>query len=180
VAEGRRRGLWSYVLHENSSVEDQPVKLKERLRTSAATVNPAQPSKSEPAQDPVAQLSRVPPGIQGELSPADQAGAAELRTRQRRGLLRQHALSREDKPKRERFLTWADLFERRLIRSKTQGRRLWEAGKMPRPVHLSERVIAFRESEIEAWAASRQYEPSFGAFGKRLSPEQAARKRTQV
>jgi predicted DNA-binding transcriptional regulator AlpA len=157
-----------------------PTKLKNRQCGGGAVIDPAQPPKPEPAKDPVPQLSPIPPRICTDLGAADQAAAAELRTRQRRGILRPAALSREHKLKAERFLTWADLFERGVIRSKTQARRLWEAGKMPRPIHLSERVIAFRESEIEAWAASRQYEPSFGAFGKRLSPERAARKRAEA
>jgi predicted DNA-binding transcriptional regulator AlpA len=58
----------------------------------------------------------------------------------------------------ERFLSWADLFARGLINSKTQARRLWMRGDFPKPVHLSQRVIAFRESEIEAWAATRTAE----------------------
>jgi predicted DNA-binding transcriptional regulator AlpA len=57
--------------------------------------------------------------------------------------------------KLDRFLTWADLFDRGVISSKTQARRLWESGKFPAPVHLSQRVIAFRESEIDVWAAAR-------------------------
>jgi predicted DNA-binding transcriptional regulator AlpA len=61
--------------------------------------------------------------------------------------------------KPERFLTWADLFERGVVSSKTSARRLWEAGLFPKPVHLSERVIAFRESEVEAFAASRRHAP---------------------
>lgn len=70
----------------------------------------------------------------------------ELRARQQRGL-------RGDPPP-ERFLTWADLFERGVVSSRTQARRLWTRGKFPKPVHLSERVIAWRESEINAWIAA--------------------------
>jgi predicted DNA-binding transcriptional regulator AlpA len=70
-------------------------------------------------------------------------------------------LSRHN-PKSERFLTWPDLFERGLVSSKTQARRLWERGRFPKPIHLSERVIAWRESEIEAWVAARRYEPASG------------------
>jgi predicted DNA-binding transcriptional regulator AlpA len=63
----------------------------------------------------------------------------------------------ESKP--ETFLTWKDLFARGLISSRTSARRLWTQGKFPKPVHLSERVIAWRESEIDAWAASRVHAP---------------------
>ena len=58
-------------------------------------------------------------------------------------------------PRPEHFLTWDDLFARKLVSSKTQARRLWLRGAFPKPVHLSERVIVFRESEIEAYVASR-------------------------
>jgi len=143
------------------TTKDQPVsKLERKLRDSAADVEPLElPDREhEPTDvDDVPPLSRVPAGVR-ELDPADQAAAAELRTRQRRGLLRQHALSREHKPNAERFLTWADLFERGLIRSKTQARRLWERAAFPKPVHLSQRVLAFRESEIEAWLQARMAE----------------------
>jgi predicted DNA-binding transcriptional regulator AlpA len=61
--------------------------------------------------------------------------------------------------KPERFLSWRDLFERGVVSSKTQARRMWNTGRFPKPVHLSERVIAFRESQIEAYMASRQYDP---------------------
>jgi hypothetical protein len=77
-------------------------KLKRKLRDSAADVEPLElPDREhEPTDvDDVPPLSRVPAGVR-ELDPADQAAAAELRTRQRRGLLRQHALSREHKPSR--------------------------------------------------------------------------------
>ena len=59
------------------------------------------------------------------------------------------------KQQAERFLGWDDLFERGFFKSRTQGRRLWEKGQFPRPVHLSERVIGWKESEIEEWVASR-------------------------
>jgi hypothetical protein len=98
--------------------------LKNRLCGGGAVLEPAQPPKPKPAEDPDTPLSRVPLGVRAELSAADHAAAAELRTRQRRGLLRQHALSQHHKPECDRFLSWADLFERGVIRSKTQARRL--------------------------------------------------------
>jgi predicted DNA-binding transcriptional regulator AlpA len=58
-------------------------------------------------------------------------------------------------PKPERLLNWSDLRERGLVSSKTQTRRLWERGLFPRPIHLSERVIAWRESEINGWLETR-------------------------
>jgi predicted DNA-binding transcriptional regulator AlpA len=132
-------------------------KLKRKPRTSTAPVEPKEPPQPKQPKAPTPpSLSRVPPGVCTELSAADQAAANELRSRQRRGLLRPHALSREGRP--ERFLTWADLFERGLIRSKTQARRLWERGLFPQPVHLSERVIAWREESIELYAATRTAE----------------------
>jgi predicted DNA-binding transcriptional regulator AlpA len=128
------------------------------------------PPEPESAEADTASLSRIPLGVRAELSLADQAAAAELHTRQRRDFLQQQALSREHKPQPERFLSWGDLFDRGLVRSKTQARRLWEAGKMPRPVHLSPRVLAFRQSEIESWASSLQYAPVLAAGGKRRRP----------
>jgi predicted DNA-binding transcriptional regulator AlpA len=80
-------------------------------------------------------------------------------------------------PKPERFLSWRDLFERGIVSSKTQARRLWEAGKFPPPVHLSERVIAFRESEIEAWVRSRRHDPQPAHGIAAESQQRAARKR---
>jgi predicted DNA-binding transcriptional regulator AlpA len=80
-------------------------------------------------------------------------------------------------PKPERYLTWSDLEERGLISSRTSARRLWTQGKMPKPVHLSERVIGFRESEIEAWAASRIYDPQPPHGIAVESQARAARKR---
>jgi hypothetical protein len=64
--------------------------------------------------------------------------------------------------KPESYLGWADLFERGLVRSKTQARRQWEKGRFPRPVHLSERVIAFKESSVEHYATDPEnyFEPS--------------------
>jgi predicted DNA-binding transcriptional regulator AlpA len=62
-------------------------------------------------------------------------------------------------PRPERFLTWEDLFERGLVSSKTQARRLWEHDAFVRPVHLSQRVICWKESEIEKWIASRTSTP---------------------
>jgi predicted DNA-binding transcriptional regulator AlpA len=59
--------------------------------------------------------------------------------------------------KPERFVGFAELIERGLIKSKYQARRLWERGLFPKPVHLSERVIAFRESDIDRWVASRTH-----------------------
>jgi predicted DNA-binding transcriptional regulator AlpA len=139
-------------------VEDQTVPLKRRLRSSAAAVEPVKPPQPAPPKDRAPPLSRVP-DVRGKLSATDQAAANELRSRQRRGLLRKRALDREGRADRpERFLTWPDLFERGLISSKTQARRMWEQGLFPKPVHLSERVIAFRESEVDAWAATRSTE----------------------
>jgi len=57
------------------------------------------------------------------------------------------------------YLSWRDLFARGVVSSKTSARRLWGRDLFPRPVHLSERVIAWRESEVEAWAASRVHAP---------------------
>jgi len=62
-------------------------------------------------------------------------------------------------PRPERYLSWRDLFARGVVSSKTSARRLWGRDLFPRPVHLSERVIAWRESEVEAWAASRVHAP---------------------
>ena len=62
--------------------------------------------------------------------------------------------------KSERFLTWGDLFARGVVSSKSQARRLWGRGLFPTPIHLSERVIAWRESEIDAWVAARRYDPA--------------------
>jgi predicted DNA-binding transcriptional regulator AlpA len=78
--------------------------------------------------------------------------------------------------KPERFLSWRDLFERGAVSSKTQARRLWDEGKFPKPVHLSERVIAFRESEIEAYMASRVYDPQPAHGIAAQSQQLAARK----
>jgi len=83
-------------------------------------------------------------------------------------------------PKPERFLSLHDLLERGIVSSRTSARRLWEVGKFPRPVHLSERVIAWREGEVEAWMRTREYAPTFGASGKRLTPAQARHKRAQA
>jgi predicted DNA-binding transcriptional regulator AlpA len=54
-----------------------------------------------------------------------------------------------------RFLSWEDLFALGVITSRTQARHLWEAGKFPRPVHLSKHTLAWPESVIQAWIASK-------------------------
>jgi predicted DNA-binding transcriptional regulator AlpA len=91
------------------------------------------------------------------VSPArphnETTAANDLRTRQRRGLIRKTSNLRGDPPP-DRFLTWVDLFDRGVVSSKTQARRLWERGLFPKPVHISERCIAWRESEINAWIAA--------------------------
>jgi predicted DNA-binding transcriptional regulator AlpA len=88
-------------------------------------------------------------------------------------------LGADNKLKPERFLSWRDLFERGVISSKTQARRLWERGEFPKPVHLSERVIAFRESEIDAWAAARTHNPQPAHGVAAQSQQLAAHKRTR-
>jgi predicted DNA-binding transcriptional regulator AlpA len=128
-------------------------KLKQQLQGGTAPHEPVKPQKSSQPQQPnQPPPNQAPPAR--KLSVAEQAAAAELRTRQQRGLIRR-PMSRGEPPP-DRFLVWADLFELGVITSKTQARRLWERGAFPRPVHLSERTIAFRESEILAWMASRQ------------------------
>lgn len=125
-------------------------KLRQKLHGGTAIPEPVSP-QPEP-QDPPQQQPPGPP--QRKLSAAEQAAADELRTRQRRGLLRRTAM-RGEPPAGERFLTWGDLFDLGIISSKTQARRLWERGDFVKPLHLSERVIVFKESEVLAWMAQR-------------------------
>jgi predicted DNA-binding transcriptional regulator AlpA len=79
-------------------------------------------------------------------------------------------------PKPVRFLNWRDLLERGLVSSKTQARRLWERGLFPKPLHLSERVIAWREDEVEAWAQSRRHDPQPARGVAAESQRRAARR----
>lgn len=128
-------------------------KVKSRLLGSAAPAKPRNPQQSEQTSEQGAEQPShgPPPNLPPWLTKV--APACELRMHQERRLLRRRVLSREHRP--ERFIAWAELFERGLVSSRAQARRLWERGEFPRPVHLSERVIAWRESEIDAWIASR-------------------------
>lgn len=125
-------------------------KLKQRLRGSTAPYEP----KKKPKKPKSGQLTNSPKASHPPTV-AEIAVTAARRTRQRRGMLRKVSNLRGEPPP-ERFLTWADLFECGIISSKTQARRMWERGDFPPPVHLSERVIAFRESEVIAWAEARK------------------------
>jgi predicted DNA-binding transcriptional regulator AlpA len=89
--------------------------------------------------------------------------------------LRSDVATAGGEPRPERFLCWADLLARGIISSKTQARRLWEAGQFPKPVHLSERVIAWKESEIEAHLQTLAHRP--GPARGVVARQQAVRKR---
>jgi len=133
-------------------------KLKQQLQggtTAYTPPKPKQPKQAEPQSSPPRE---IPP--ERKLSAAEQAAAAALRTRQQRGLLGRRTQRGASDP--ETFLTWRDLFELGVVSSKTQARRMWERGDFPRPVHLSERVIAFRASEVAKWMKSRKkdWQPS--------------------
>jgi prophage regulatory protein len=57
----------------------------------------------------------------------------------------------------ERLLSMSQVLARTSI-SRTQLRRLWERDDFPRPVHLSERVLAFSESAVETWIEAKMKE----------------------
>jgi hypothetical protein len=55
-----------------------------------------------------------------------------------------------------RFIAPRDLPDLGINYHHNHLRRLWEAGKFPKPVQLSPRKIAWREADLMAWMASRQ------------------------
>ena len=66
--------------------------------------------------------------------------------------------------KPERYLSWEDLKGLGIlgVLSKMQIRRMWEKDppEFPRPVHLTERRLAFLERQIIAWQEARSYSPT--------------------
>src|SRR5262245_4724179 len=103
----------------------------------------------------VADANQQPWWAAKKQPPRSPARTAQRALRSPKRPLPQRARPPPGEPKPERFLSWRDLLARGLVSSKTSARRLWEQGKFPKPIHISPRVIGWRESEIEAWVASR-------------------------
>lgn len=59
------------------------------------------------------------------------------------------------KPAGVRYLTVKDLPEKGLQYSLSHLRRMWGDGRFPPPIHLSPRKLAWAESVIDAWIASK-------------------------
>jgi hypothetical protein len=51
----------------------------------------------------------------------------------------------------EHLLSRADLRARGIVYSPTHLRRLWQHGKFPRPLRLSERKLAWDKQAIDQW-----------------------------
>lgn len=59
------------------------------------------------------------------------------------------------KPAGTRYLTLKDLPEKGICYHVNHLRRMWGDGRFPPPVHLSPRKLAWAESVIDAWLASK-------------------------
>jgi predicted DNA-binding transcriptional regulator AlpA len=59
------------------------------------------------------------------------------------------------KPAGKRYLTFKDLPTKGINYSVTHLRRMWGDGRFPPPIHLSPRKLAWAESVIDAWIASK-------------------------
>lgn len=54
-----------------------------------------------------------------------------------------------------RYLTLKDLPEKGICYHVNHLRRMWGDGRFPQPIHLSPRKLAWAESVIDAWLASK-------------------------
>ncbi|MBI1189018.1 MAG: AlpA family phage regulatory protein [Alphaproteobacteria bacterium] len=55
-----------------------------------------------------------------------------------------------------RYLRFADLVERRIVKNRATLCRWQQRHGFPRPVRLGPNTAAFRESDIEAWLRERE------------------------
>ena len=59
------------------------------------------------------------------------------------------------KPPSSRYLTLKDLPGKGVQYHVNHLRRMWNSGQFPAPIHLSPRKLAWPESAIDAWLASK-------------------------
>lgn len=59
------------------------------------------------------------------------------------------------KPAGKRYLTVKDLPPKGINYHPNHLRRMWDKGRFPKPIHLSPRKLAWPESVIDAWLASK-------------------------
>lgn len=69
----------------------------------------------------------------------------------------------------ERLLSWGKVRELTGL-SRTTAWRLQKAGGFPRPVAISPRRVAWRETEIRAWQASLDGRPPLESWSRRGTP----------
>jgi hypothetical protein len=58
-------------------------------------------------------------------------------------------------PIADRLLTPNDLPDKGICYHLNHLRKLWKAGRFPRPIKLSPRKIAWREADLDSWIASK-------------------------
>ena len=58
-------------------------------------------------------------------------------------------------PSTRRMLAWEDLPSKGIYYHRNYLRRLWEEGRFPKPIHLSQRKLAWPEAVIDEWIENK-------------------------